>query len=64
MFYCEPCGTEQKWPVDWWHPQSYGNCEMCGKTATCFDIPSSYLPSPHPKASAVDNEAKDDEVTQ
>jgi hypothetical protein len=43
MFYCENCRVENDWPSAF--TQSYGRCEMCGKTALCWDRPSSgFLP--------------------
>lgn len=44
MFYCEPCGKKSDWPTWDFLPQSRGPCEMCGKSAACFDVPSSSLP--------------------
>lgn len=49
MFYCEPCGTERRWPVDGLTltmTGSYGPCECCGTKALCFDVPSRLLPPP------------------
>lgn len=46
MFYCDKCASERDWPSGWPHPQSVGPCEVCGKTRTCTDIPSSALPIP------------------
>lgn len=45
MFYCDPCATDKKWPRKAL-PDSRGTCEVCGKTADCYDIPSSQLPKP------------------
>jgi hypothetical protein len=43
MFYCEPCGEKNGWPV--WSPRrSRGPCEICRRVASCFDVPSSALP--------------------
>ena len=42
MFYCEPCREKNDWPGI--VALSYGPCEMCGKTAECYDIPSHLLP--------------------
>lgn len=50
MFYCQPCATENEWPDDFYLPKSYGPCEMCGKGASCFDVPSSHLPPAKPKS--------------
>jgi len=46
MFYCEKCAEKNDWPQDFWTPQSRGPCEVCGKFATCFDVPSAALPEP------------------
>lgn len=46
MFYCQHCATKNKWPDDFYLAQSVGACEVCKKTAVCFDVPSSHLPSP------------------
>jgi hypothetical protein len=46
MFYCEKCGKKNQWPTDFFIPQSHGPCEMCGRPALCFDVPSSRLPDP------------------
>jgi hypothetical protein len=51
MFYCEPCRVEQEWPTGF--SGSYGKCEMCGKAASCYDVPSNRLPErkrPEPAA--------------
>jgi len=42
MFYCEKCRKKWKWPEGL--SGSHGRCELCGKTADCYDIPSSELP--------------------
>jgi hypothetical protein len=44
MFYCETCGKKNGWPESF--VQSRGQCEMCGETAVCFDVPSKHLPKP------------------
>jgi hypothetical protein len=44
MFYCTACAKKYTWPD--WGSTSYGPCEICGKTAGCFDVPSRYLPDP------------------
>ena len=44
MFYCDACGKERNWPTGW--ADSYGSCEICGKTATCNDVKSKNLPNP------------------
>ena len=45
MFICEECARKRK--IDSFHfvvsPISYGNCELCKKTASCFDIHHSKL---------------------
>ncbi len=38
MFYCTPCANERGWPGSL--VKSRGSCELCGKTAMCFDRPS------------------------
>lgn len=44
MFYCDPCGEKNDWPR--FGMMSWGNCEMCGELASCWDVPSSSLPMP------------------
>lgn len=41
MFFCNDCKTKNNWPGLW--ESSYGKCEMCGKIAPCYDVPSSRL---------------------
>ncbi len=41
MFYCEDCSKKNKWPASL--AKSYGQCECCGKTAICNDVPSCQL---------------------
>lgn len=43
MFYCELCRKKNEWPQGF--SGSYGPCEVCHKVATCFDVPSKYLPT-------------------
>lgn len=43
MFYCNPCGTAKGWPTNT-PVQSHGRCEICGKGASCNDVPSGRLP--------------------
>lgn len=50
MFYCEPCSDKNGWPF--LYGMSYGRCEVCGKTASCADVPSSYLPPAKPENKA------------
>ena len=45
MFYCNQCGTKNKWPTDALL-RSTGTCEICGEVANCNDIRSSDLPLP------------------
>lgn len=47
MFYCEKCRKKNEWPEGF--RQSYGPCEICGKTKECYDIPSQYLTVSKPK---------------
>ena len=47
MFYCEACRKKHKWPDS--IGRSRGRCEMCGKTADCYDRPSSSLPDRKPE---------------
>lgn len=42
MFYCETCRELHGWPKGW--GRSLGPCEMCGKVADCYDVPSRALP--------------------
>lgn len=44
MFYCNACAEEREWPDSMM--KSYGSCEVCGKSASCNDRPSSTLPIP------------------
>lgn len=44
MFYCEDCRKRNDWPDSL--SLSRGQCEACGKTAHCYDRPSSTLPMP------------------
>ena len=43
MFYCDECAKKKGWRTSLF--QSLGNCEVCGKVASCSEIPSSQLPS-------------------
>lgn len=43
MFYCDACAHKNGWPDDFWLPRSHGPCEVCGKTASCHDVPSTRL---------------------
>lgn len=47
MFFCEECKKKKGWPG--LIPSSYGRCEICGKGAGCYDVPSRYLPVPEKK---------------
>ena len=42
MFYCELCREIRNWPESM--IRSRGRCEICGLTASCYDVPSSALP--------------------
>jgi hypothetical protein len=42
MFYCPPCQLKNRWPESL--ARSRGECEICGTTAVCYDVPSSRLP--------------------
>lgn len=47
MFYCEKCRVKAEWPKSLrGFPDSHGRCEMCGKGADCYDVPSFALPLP------------------
>jgi hypothetical protein len=48
MFFCDPCRVKNDWPYKL--GTSVGNCEVCGKRALCFDVPSSLLPAPEPES--------------
>ena len=41
MFYCDDCAKKKKYPISWF--KSYGNCEICGKTRECNEVPSKDL---------------------
>lgn len=47
MYYCEPCRAELRWPKSL--AQSYGTCEICRRTGTCFDMPHKDLPARDPQ---------------
>ena len=47
MYYCEPCRAELRWPKSM--AQSYGTCEICRRTGTCFDMPHTVLPARDPQ---------------
>lgn len=42
MFYCNPCGKRNGWPVEV-SIRSYGCCEICDDVADCNDVPSRFL---------------------
>lgn len=42
MFYCSDCQKQNGWPESFF--MSYGPCEMCGKSAPCYDVKSCNLP--------------------
>lgn len=50
MFYCQECGERTGWPTAPRTPRSRGLCEVCGKRALCYDIPSNQLPPLAPSA--------------
>lgn len=53
MFYCEPCRVKNGYPEGIGF--SRGPCELCGKLANCYDVPSSYLARfPSPKEQPLD----------
>lgn len=52
MFFCEKCRVRNKWFTSF--GQSYGRCEICGKTAECHDVPSKYLPPEQVPVGAVE----------
>jgi hypothetical protein len=47
FYYCESCRVKNDWPSTF--TQRYCKCEMCGKTALCWDRPSSGFPPVKPK---------------
>lgn len=52
MFICEDCLKKYFAISGALAPLSYGPCEMCKRVRTCYDIPSSSLPTrikPKPK---------------
>jgi len=61
MFYCEECRKKNKWPEGF--AVSRGPCEMCGKTATCHDVPSCALPDRKEKPVAKKKSKKPVELT-
>ena len=42
MFYCDDCRKKNKWPEGF--SKSFGNCEACGKVASCNSVSSKDLP--------------------
>lgn len=44
MFYCDECGEKKGWPCGL--SDSYGPCEVCGKSAACNSVKSKNLPDP------------------
>lgn len=44
MFYCDKCKEKNNYPESL--VKSYGQCELCGKTEECNDVPSNRLPKP------------------
>jgi len=42
MFFCEECRQERHWPES--IMRSSGPCEICGKSALCYDIKAGDLP--------------------
>ena len=59
MFYCEPCRVKHGYPEGIGF--SRGPCELCGRVATCYDVPSSYLARfPSPKEQPVSLESFSD----
>lgn len=41
MFYCDSCAKKRNWPESWF--RSKGPCEVCGKTAVCYEVSSAIL---------------------
>lgn len=52
MFICDPC-RQAGYENDASLLHSYGPCELCGKTATCSDIPSGALQPRHTQTFAM-----------
>lgn len=46
MFFCEECRKKNNWPCS--YIESFGNCELCNKAASCYSIASKDLPSTKP----------------
>jgi hypothetical protein len=42
MFYCEKCRKKKNWPSSFF--KSLGPCEICNKTAICYNMESGDLP--------------------
>lgn len=42
MFFCENCQQRNNWPTSF--SRSHGRCEVCGKSVSCYDVPSGALP--------------------
>jgi hypothetical protein len=68
MIYCDECGKKNDWPIWSMSCQSYGPCEVCGKTRGCNDVPSRALPipkRPRDKTSVIaDDEMITDEMVE
>ena len=47
MFYCEQCRRARAWPESM--VRSQGPCELCHRVASCYDVPSKFLPPFPPK---------------
>lgn len=41
MFFCEECRKARDYPESM--VKSYGECELCGKIGSCYDVPSKFL---------------------
>lgn len=46
MFYCPACQQARGWPESM--SRSRGQCEICGRSDVCYDVPSKFLPLPPP----------------
>ena len=49
MFYCDECKNKHNYPES--IMLSVGQCEICGITDACYDVPSSHVPQDAPEDS-------------
>jgi hypothetical protein len=48
MFYCDACATKKQYPITGDDRlKSFGTCEVCGKTASCYNFTGDILSFGH-----------------